>query len=839
LPSGESFIRQLLFGQRYFQEHFGKECEEFWMPDTFGYSPQLPQILRGANVRFFLSQKMSWNLTNTFPLNTFHWEGLDGSSVLAHFPPADNYNSKANVEEVLKSSTNNKDRERFNSSMLLFGEGDGGGGPNADNLEQLRRLKNVDGAPKVQLASPPAFFKALEERSLERPPAKWVGELYLELHNGTYTSQADTKTYNRRCEELLHDAEFFAALCHCRSHTVTSKKRKVAQTIAQPPPDFSYDYPHEEVRACWEVLLLNHFHDVIPGSSIGQVYKDASRLYAQLQKTGRGVVQAALTFLQQCETWDASSGGNDGGTSTRDYYMSFEAAAPQGPIPEIARTIFEEPEVVQGPPTCTSTKGIPVIPLPGETCSCVLVWNSLGFPRENELAIVPVAVANDLFGRKQVLACGERALVEVTVPAMGFASYSLKSCSAPTQAIRKQQAHAAFITANTANNPCFILQNDMVRVEIGARSGQITSLLDSRVNPPREAIKFAVGAKEGKGNCMKLFEDIPLFWDAWDCMSYHLQKGEEIGAGALEVCKVELGETGPLRVSVIVTWASIGKKSTLSQIIKLSCDSPLVEFETSCEWHEDHVFLKAEFPLNVRSHVATYECQFGCLQRPTHANTTWDMAKYEVCGHRWACIEEPGFGVAIITDSKYGYGCRDGTFRLSLLRSPKQPDKNCDMGKHHFRYAIMPFLKIPAEERLAEIAASFNSALYFQHCSPATTALAVAKSYFWVQNITSGLGVIISHIKVCEAPMTVGVEGCQTSGPLPTSCVVRLYEPYGGRGSVKLCCVVPLKSVATCNFLEQDIDCCEIESGAHNTNYSVLLAFKPFEIVSVKLTFAQ
>ena len=249
LPSGESFCRQFLYGQRYFKSEFGSYCSEFWLPDTFGYSAQLPQIIKASGIDYFLTQKLSWNNINKFPHHTFIWEGLDGSEVLTHFPPADTYTSYANVKDVTYSVTNFKDKERSDKAMLVFGMGDGGGGPQMEMLERIQRMKNLKGLPKVQAETPTQFFKKIERDSQDKPLLKWKGELYFELHRGTYTSQAKTKKGNRKSEFLLREVELWS---------IAAQK------------DLSY--PKQELDRLWKLTLLNQFHDVLPGSSITEVF---------------------------------------------------------------------------------------------------------------------------------------------------------------------------------------------------------------------------------------------------------------------------------------------------------------------------------------------------------------------------------------------------------------------------------------------------------------------------------------------------------------------------------------------------------------------------------------
>uniref|UniRef100_A0A8D0GUW2 Glycoside hydrolase family 38 central domain-containing protein n=1 Tax=Sphenodon punctatus TaxID=8508 RepID=A0A8D0GUW2_SPHPU len=257
LPSGESMVRQFLQGQRFFQQQFGKLCSEFWLPDTFGYSAQLPQVMRGCGIRWFLTQKLSWNLVNAFPHNTFFWEGIDGSRVLAHFPPGDSYGLQAQVEEMLKTVKNNKDKGRVNHSVALFGFGDGGGGPTQKMLDRIKRMRDTDGLPRVQMSTP--------------------GELFLELHNGTYTTHGQIKKGNRECEQLLHDVEVLSSLALSQKST--------------------FQYPATKLQHLWRLLLLNQFHDVLPGSCIQLVAEDAKRYYAEIRSSGALLLSDALQSL--------------------------------------------------------------------------------------------------------------------------------------------------------------------------------------------------------------------------------------------------------------------------------------------------------------------------------------------------------------------------------------------------------------------------------------------------------------------------------------------------------------------------------------------------------------
>ena len=271
IPSGEALIRQFLYGQRFFEAEFGARCKEFWNPDVFGYNGQLPQIMKLAGIQRFLTQKLSWNRFTKPPYHTFTWEGIDGSQVLAHFPPADTYNAVATVQQLRHNVTNYKDHDRSRHSLMLFGYGDGGGGPTRQMIEILRRAKDLQGLPRTQMRTSEEFFDLLEKDLPAKDRPKVVGELYFELHRGTYTSQAANKRDNRKCEILLHEVEFLSAMS-------------------------SVKYPSQEIERLWKIVLLNQFHDILPGSSIELVYQDSKKQYEEVLRSA-GVREEAMKGL--------------------------------------------------------------------------------------------------------------------------------------------------------------------------------------------------------------------------------------------------------------------------------------------------------------------------------------------------------------------------------------------------------------------------------------------------------------------------------------------------------------------------------------------------------------
>jgi alpha-mannosidase len=694
IPSGESLVRQFLFGQRFFQQQFGQICREFWNPDVFGYSAALPQIMRQAGIRYFLTQKLSWNQFNKPASHTFLWEGLDGSQVLTHFPPADTYNATVTIKEVLFNVSNFKDHERANESYMLFGYGDGGGGPTPAMLERLERIGDVDGLPRTAIRSPQEFFARCEADV--KDPTVWVGELYFELHRGTYTTQARNKRDNRRSEELLHDVEFLAALSH---------------VLHQWP------YPAEALSKLWRRVLTNQFHDIIPGSSITEVYQDSAADYDDILQQAVGLRADALATLMDSPT--------------------------------------------------------------RESASYVSVVNTIGIER-TEVVTLPVG-----FPSSQLSADG-RPLGVVSAPAYGY--------NIMGEAALHNPASGASATVGLTTTPeAVVLENDFVRAQFGLEGGLI-SLFDKRAN--RECI-----APSQRANQFVLFDDQPNNWEAWDVDAFHLENRlAEPRAHAWRVA-----ERGPLRASVEFDYP-LSSTSRIKQTVSLTATSSRLDFINTAVWHESRKFLKVEFPLNLRASQATYEIQFGHVQRPTHFNTSWDLARFEVCGHRWADLAEPDFGVALLNDCKYGYATHGNLMRLSLLRSPKHPDPQADMGEHQFRYALLPHAGNFQQADIVAEGYRFNSPLLVL---PGGTQPQTV-SFFRLDKPN----VVIDTIKKAEDSEAL---------------IIRLYEAFGTRVAVRLTSPLPVGAATLCNLLEEDEAPVGWDAGG------VTLTFKPFQLATLKL----
>ncbi|MFL5955344.1 MAG: alpha-mannosidase [Gaiellaceae bacterium] len=641
IPSGESLLRQFVHGQRFFEDELGMRCREFWSPDAFGYCGQLPQLMRLSGITRFVTQKLSWTRFNRPDSHTFVWQGIDGSEVLGHFPPADNYNSDASVQELLYAQREFKDHESSSTSLLVYGYGDGGGGPTRAMLERLRRMRDLQGLPRVRTATSDEFFSALEAEETERPVV--VGELYFEYHRGVYTSQAFTKRGNRVCEQLLHDAEFLGSA--------------------------RGGYARDKLDRLWKLLLLQQFHDILPGSSIGLVYDDTRRDFADLEASLHRLI-------------------GDGAT----------------PVNTVG---FARREVVDGP------AGLCVVEAPPY---------------------------------------GDGALV---------------------QAI------------DTATVDGLTLENAYLRVELG-EDGSVLSVLDKASE--RETLA-------APGNRLELYEDRPVKFDAWDIDPSHLETRADCpAADAWQVVS-----SGPLRAEIAFD-RRIGEASTMRQVVRLDAGARRVELHTTVGWHEEHKLLKVCFPIDVRATSATYEAPFGYAERPTHFSTSFDRARYEVPGHRWADVSEHGFGAALLTDSKYGYSCHGNELRISLLRAPKSPDPAADIGQHEFAYALYPHTGGWREGGVVAEAIRFNAPMRWTSGS--------GKSFAAVDDEN----LVLDTIK---------------RGERSDALVLRLYEAHGARGVAHVRLAQPFSRARLANALEDELGSVTVDEG------TLVLPYRPHEVITV------
>jgi alpha-mannosidase len=682
MPSGESLIRQLLYGIRYFDGLFGKRSTVLWLPDVFGFSPVLPQLLRGAGMTSVFTIKTNWSEINKLPHDLFHWQGLDGSEVIMHTfeNPADGYNAEMGPRATLGTWGNYQDKELHDQSLLCYGYGDGGGGPTEDYIARLAQMQDFPVVPKIAHVNVSDWFDAIPSR-LTAPLPKWVGEIYLEYHRGTLTTQSRTKYLHRRAERALVTAEVLGSMVALRGGALPISAE----------PD-------------WRVLLRNEFHDILPGSSIREVYEVAEAELSAVIDAGTLRQEAAMAELAQ----------------------GFAAGSEPGVV-IVNPDLSPRPLRIQAP----------------------------HLPGGQQVEGGQILAAPLLVGGLTALACRAGNL-----PISGGLSVS---------SLR--------------------LENDFVKVRLN-QDGTLASLWDKRAG--RECLS-PDPSNQMRGNQIWAFVDKPRYFDAWDIEEDYEANGTEV----LATGPAKVIETGPHRVAVRIQ-RRFGA-STITQTIRLWANSPRVEFKTDLDWHDRRILLKSRTPLAIHADHATFECACGVIKRPTHRNTPWDSAKYEVAGHRFADLSEAGFGVALLNDGKYGHDIAGNVMGLSLLRSPVYPDILADEGAQSFTYALLPHLGDWFEGGVLAEAEDLNQPLL-------ATPASLDRDQHWQAATLDGRPLALSALKPDEAG---------------ESLILRLYEPSGGRSQPRITLPDGWTLGPQVNLLEEPIN------GDHT--------FGPFQIRSFRL----
>lgn len=708
IPSGESFIRQILHGKRFFMKEFGIEVDHLWLPDVFGYSAALPQILKKSRIDYFTTHKLNWNQFNRFPHHTMQWRGLDGTEIFAHFLAGNSYNVACTPQNFINFESENRDSARSDHALCMFGIGDGGGGPGRSHVEWTRLAADFEDLPKVKMEFARDFFTKAEASA--RDLLSWDGELYFEYHRGTYTSQALCKRMNRKMELLARDTEL------AFSHLPLSR------------------YPAKSLDQVWKIILLNQFHDIIPGSSIGRVYAEAHSQYEQIQQT-------LNSLLEQADTaWVKS-------VDTRD---------------------FINPWVVR---------------------------NSLSWDRQTAV-VVPRSRSKrwqDGHGR-QLLSQPTKGgmLVEVEIPAMGHTVLG----NLPGKTLKNSKSGVTGLTAADIKVSARRMENDLLRIQF-ARDGTLDGIYDKQLK--REVL--AAGAK---GNRFCLFEDHPLAFDAWDIDVFYL----ETKPSHPQLVSTSVEQSGPLRSTLLQVWEA--DRYRIEQRISLTRNSRLIEFDTRIDWREAAHMLRVEFPVNIRATEANYEIQFGHVARPTHMNTSWDMARFEVLAHKWADISQPNYGVAIINDCKYGHHIHNNLISLNLLRSPKSPDPEADMHSHEFRYALMPHPGDHITAQVPQRAYEFN---VDARVLPTTPRRGSKPLNYSLMSVDAG-NVIIDTVKKSEDGRDL---------------IVRCYEAFGMDCATKMAFGFSARQVEEVDMLEENGESLQLRDN------QVELIFTPFEIKTLRV----
>ncbi len=681
LISAESMVRQVVYGQRYAREKFGELMRVAWLPDTFGFGWQLPQILRDGGVDYFVTQKLRWNDSTEFPYGAFCWEGLDGTKIFSMMSGA--IGESIQSVKMASHAFDWQVKTNLPDALWLPGVGDHGGGPTRDMLEVAKRWKLSPFFPRLEFAKAVDYLgliesqflpevavtlsendvpesdnrenlqvgetvgnlRALEFSSLSRISDAnlsvsqlknlrtlpiWKDELYLEFHRGCYTTRADQKRQNRRCEDLLYQAELLSSIATICTGAV---------------------YPKSELESAWKQVLFNQFHDILPGSAIAQVYADANLAFAEADRTCHQILLQSLDAI------------------------AAQISLPSPPQPD---------------------------------AQPILIFNTLNWSRSEVVAVTLPDSSDtawqiyDLSGQrlmKQIVK-GDRPPSQFImlfcaedVPAIGYRVFWL--CRQDSQTLNHPSANPATekktdlskltygITQKNAlcqethfAAPQIILENELILAKIDQETGNLSSIWD-KVNH-REVLNAA------GGNQLQAFQDSGQYWDAWN-IDPNYQKHPLPAPILKEIYWVERGE---LRQSLRVVM-QIGK-SEFRQDYIVEKGSPLLKIKTVADWQETHVLVKAAFGLNVEADFATCEIPGGAIARTTKPQTAAEKAKWEVPILRWVDISNHGFGVSLLNDCKYGCDIQPNQIRLTLLRGSTWPDEQADIGVSEFTCAVYP-----------------------------------------------------------------------------------------------------------------------------------------------------
>jgi alpha-mannosidase len=720
LPDGESFARQLLLGKRYFQEKFGVDVRTGWTPDSFGYNWQLPQIYKKSGIDFFVTQKIGWNDTTKFPHKLFWWEGPDGSRVLTYFPH--DYVNPIDPVRMARDLADQVPKTRSPELMHLYGIGDHGGGPTREMLAAARRWQSPAAPyPRLAFSTAQSFFDDISKKLGQLNVPVWKDELYLEYHRGTFTTQAGTKKNNRRNEVLMLNAEKFSSLAFLLGKA----------------------YPLENLNQTWRKLLFNQFHDILPGSSIHAVYRDADRDHEEIRRSAGEALSGAL----------------------KDLAAHIRTEGPGAALVVFNPLGWERTDFVEAD-----------VKLPAPAAD-VELRDPAGQP-------VPVEIASRNAATREFTI----RFVAEGVPSLGYKVFHAVG-------VAKARRAATSLAAQPG-----ILENEFLRVRVDAKSGCITSLLDKK----RSKEALAPGAC---GNLLQAFLDKPKDWDAWNIdANFEDQKWD-----LSEAEKVELVESGPVRAVIRVVKKF--RNSRFVQDITLYSKIPRVDIRTEADWHEEHILIKAAFPVAAKSGFATFEIPYGNIPRPTTRNTPEEKAKFEVPALRWADLSDAAGGISLLNDSKYGHDAKGNVLRISLLRSPKWPDPQADMGHHEFTYSLYPHAGSWQEAGTVRRGYELNDPLLAVVAAAHAGSLPPVHSFVGLEPENATL----TALKKAEDD---------------DSLILRFYESAGKEAQVKLRLPPGATRAVEANLMEKEERALTLLAG------EVIVPTRPYEIKTVKVFFA-
>ena len=725
LTGGESLVRQIIKGHRFFLEEFGKESKSLWLPDVFGYSAALPQILKKSGIPYFMTTKIAWNQYDQLPNDTFIWKGIDGSEVFAFMPTTTDYDKDQGLNISFSDTRNTttytgivnpnmalgtfkrfQNRDLTEDTLMLFGFGDGGGGPTKEMLESAERLKyGIPGIPKIRQEFEQDYFDRTYEKIHDLPDMPtWDGELYFEYHRGTLTSMARNKRSNRKNEILYEQIETASCMAGI-------EKDEQLQNV---------------LDKGWDILLINQFHDIVPGSSIKPVYEQTDKEYHEIEEAGKEELNRVVSAA-------------------------------------VGRLSMEKEGVV--------------------------VMNTQGYERDDLVVLddgteIPRLVDED--GRNvpaQKTADGRYLLYVSHIPPLGY---------------KKLYETEELLEESTGKEWDYTFENPFIKVCFNEKM-EITSLYE------KEAEKELI--QEGRcGNVLRTYEDRPMQWDNWDIDVFYQRKPYE----ADWYSPARVIENGEVRM--VVEFECGFLDSTVTQQVCLYHQIPRIDFRTKADWKTHHVILKTHFPVDVNTTRASYEIQFGNVERETTNNYSWDTAKFEACGHKWADLSENSSGISLLNDCKYGYGIKKGDMSLTLIKSGTYPNEDADIGEHEFTYSIYPHAGRWQEAKTVEMAYNLNVPMLAKRTG---------------RQEGCG-GEYESFLKCSQESCFVEVIKKAEDG---NGVIVRMYENKNNRVRAQIQTAYPIAHVYECNLLEEN----EEELTAGKNCFETV--FKPYEIKTFRLIF--
>ena len=701
VPSGESLVRQLLYGKRYFRNKLDVDSRILWLPDVFGYSGALPQLLKLADVDGFITSKISWSQYNRFPYDTFVWKGIDGTGIPTHFitTPCEGswfltYNAMMRADEVKGAWDEYRQKSLGINPLISYGYGDGGGGPTEDMIEtslRMSELPAIESFPRLRHEKASDLMQRIWQKAEAMPV--WDGELYLEYHRGTYTTQAWLKRANRKNEIRLHNIEWLASLA-----------------------DKLYTFNKVDIDAMWEDLLLCQFHDIIPGSSVSEVY------YDEVQPMHNAIARKTEAMI--------------------DNAAASIAAA-------IDTTAYEKP---------------------------LVLFNTLSWDRTD-----PVKLSDG------------RWIDGITIPSGGWTVINID-----VPVVREDRDITIADDGKKMSNHYWDIEFD--------DNGLICTLMDKVNN--RNVLESGQVA-----NQWQLFEDRPMAHPASDIDIYYREHPLE----GPKLLSVKVVEKTLVRVAVEHVWEmprfGNAKPSTITQRIAIYDKSPRIDFETTADWHEHNQLLKVAFPVDIRSVEVTCQIQFGHLRRPTHTNTSWDVAKFEICSHQYVDLAECGYGVALMNDCKYGYDIDKNIIRLTCIKCSQAPDPRADQGFHEFTYSLLPHVDSFQQAGVERAARELNVPVIMYKTEKSAGKL--PSDYTFVK--CDSEAVVIDTIKPAEDS---------------DDTIVRLYESYGSHVNVILEFSKCVSKIEYVNLLE---DVIRNDISLVLNDNRVMFKLKPFQIVTLKV----